>query len=242
MTTVPPALVVPAAAERVRERAQRRRCRRPRSGARPRPSAVAPASGQQDAHARLLPGGPLAVDEAGDADPERRSCPRVTPQTRDGDRVVGTGHDRPEPEEPDQGDRRLLGIVEVDRQQQAGRSTTTAITRNVSSDAGPRPAAGTSPARWCRSRGSPRCDGTRGTEPVPVACSAHSAASARASASAGCTSRLSTMSVTRQAGGDGERDDRDELGGVAAHDRAAEHDAGGRVGDDLHEAPRVVRR
>ena len=33
---------------------------------------------------------------------------------------------------------------------------------------------------------------------------------------------------------------RDQLGGVAADDRAAEHDAGGRVGEDLHEAARVV--
>ena len=33
---------------------------------------------------------------------------------------------------------------------------------------------------------------------------------------------------------------RDQLGGVAPDDRAAEHDAGGRVGDDLHEPPGVV--
>ena len=70
--------------------------------------------------------------------------------------------------------------------------------------------------------------------------SGHSAASASASASAGCTSRLSTMSVTRRPGGDRQGDHRDQLGRVAPHDRAAEHHAGGRVGDDLHEATWVV--
>ena len=38
-----------------------------------------------------------------------------------------------------------------------------------------------------------------------------------------------------QAGGHGQGDHRDELGGVAADDRAAEHHAGGRVREDLHE-------
>ena len=48
------------------------------------------------------------------------------------------------------------------------------------------------------------------------------------------------MSVDLEAGGDREGDHRDQLGGVAADDRAAEHHAGGRVGEDLHEARGVV--
>jgi hypothetical protein len=36
--------------------------------------------------------------------------------------------------------------------------------------------------------------------------------------------------------GDRQRDDRDQLGGVTPHDRTTEHDAGGRVRDDLDEA------
>src|SRR5438270_7055774 len=43
-----------------------------------------------------------------------------------------------------------------------------------------------------------------------------------------------------QAGGDGEREHRDEFGRVAAHDRPAQDDAGGRVGEDLHEPSRVA--
>ena len=48
------------------------------------------------------------------------------------------------------------------------------------------------------------------------------------------------MSLTRRLAVTAERDHRDQLGGVAADDRTAEHLAGGRVGDDLHEAARVV--
>src|SRR5207249_803246 len=43
-----------------------------------------------------------------------------------------------------------------------------------------------------------------------------------------------------QVGGDRDRDHGDELGRVPADDGAAEHDAGGRVGEDLHEPARVV--
>ncbi len=46
--------------------------------------------------------------------------------------------------------------------------------------------------------------------------------------------------VDLEVGRDGEGDDRDQLGGVAADDRAAEHDAGGRVGDDLDEPSGIV--
>ena len=61
-------------------------------------------------------------------------------------------------------------------------------------------------------------------------------ASASDSASAGCTSSESTMSSTVRPLVTGHREHADELGGVAADDRPAEHHAGRRVGEDLHEA------
>ena len=48
------------------------------------------------------------------------------------------------------------------------------------------------------------------------------------------------MSLDPEAVGDRDREHADELGRVAPDDRSAEHDAGGGIGEDLHEAARVA--
>ena len=116
--------------------------------------------------------------------------------------------------------------------------------RHGQGDQGRRPATPSAAATSSPSSTDPRLRPISGDRSRPDAPSRRDGATRRLRRgprlSAGCTSRLSTMSVTLRLAVTARAMTRDQLGGVAADDRAAEHDAGGRVGDDLDEAARVV--